>query len=281
LTVLSNQVIADDCIIDIDTTTVDGEEICGGIGPGDTLLISAGDRGRLVFKDITGTEEEPVIIVNEGGIVKIDADELEAGIYLLGCEHVRLTGTGDPDIYYGFEIFNAKTGGGKGITVREFSKNIEIDHIEIHDIDGSGISYKTSKATETRPGWIQHGTHIHDTYIHDVTTEGMYIGKYIKGGTEAELDGVNIYNNRIERCGWEAIQVSNGFGDVYVHHNNVSDNGFGEKNSGNTEAGILGRKSNVKYYNNFIINSSRKGFSFNLMDAFTVYNNLIVGSGED
>jgi len=71
-----------------------------GIGPGDRLLISAGNRGPLTIQSLRGQPGNPIVIINSGGRVNIDATW--TGVSLSNCKHIKLTGSGVEGITYGF-----------------------------------------------------------------------------------------------------------------------------------------------------------------------------------
>lgn len=287
-----------------EVSSADGTGDYSAVQPGDTVCITAGTRNDLKLQNFTGTKEKPIIFINYGGKVSIDAAQNWVGLQFINSEHIRLTGTGDPGIKYGFEIFGATN---TGIHARLMTRHFEFDHLEIHH---SNVGIRTNtKTTEAPAGWIHYNIIIHDCYIHDQTSEAMYIGKKRRDdGTD--LHGVKIYNNHLERIDWDGIQVRNGRNDVAVFNNYMHSIGGdpfeapGDIQAGaglNIQGGTVGQwynnlivkarngvqiqaSDNVHLFNNTIVNSEKKGV---LVVAGTespnsqIYNNIIALSGEE
>ena len=258
-------------------STVNGTGNFEHVRPGDRLLIPSSRTGPITFKNLTGEEGNQIIIINDGGKVGINANGSWAGVQIRNCEYVRLTGTGDPSVEYGFEIYNSSN---CGITAYSKTRHVEIDHVEIHDVDKAGMYAKTPE--DIRDTWIQYGTYIHHNYVHDVGTEGLYVGSSSwEGGKEPELEGVEISYNRIERCGYDGIQVGSAVADVKVHHNFVKDIGLEKPYGGGcAKAGfVINKGTTGDFYNNTVVNTGRWGFVILGLGHYRIYNNIIADAG--
>ena len=258
-------------------STVNGTGNFEHVQPGDRLLIPSSRTGPITLKNLKGEEGNKIIIVNSGGKVGINANGSWAGVQIRNCEHVRLTGTGDPSVEYGFEIYNSSN---CGITAYSRTRYMEIDHVEIRNVAKAGMYAKTPE--DIRDTWTQYGTYIHHNYVHDVGNEGLYVGSSSwAGGKEPELEGVEISYNRIERCGYDGIQVGSAVADVKVHHNFVKDIGLEKPYGGGcAKAGfVINKGTTGDFYNNMIVNTGRWGFVILGLGHYRIYNNIIADAG--
>jgi parallel beta-helix repeat protein len=253
-----------------------------GIGPGDRILISAGNRGPLTIRGLRGEPGNPIVIVNSGGRVNIDATW--TGVSLSNCKHIKLTGNGIEGITYGFLISD---GYNLGVRAGDKTDEIEIEYVEITKVK-IGISAQTVRDINGDPvgrEWTQYNTTIHHCYIHDVEGEGMYIGgSYYKEGTTPLLKGVYIYNNILKNVGFDGIQISSATKNVEVHHNTITDVGMSKEGNpprgANGQDGIfIGEGTVGSYYNNRIVNSGQDGIVATGLGQYDFYNNIIINTG--
>lgn len=204
--------------------------------PGRTICLAAGEYSQLYLENVTGEEGSPVTIINCGGRVVFDTEGQQVGIQGRYVEHLHITGTGDPSIEYGIEEHSADL---HGISFDEGITDIEIDHVEIHDVEWVGIgvrSYPRCDGMHNRSNWTQYDTNIHHNYLHDVLNgEGMYIGTshYDRGGggylsacpdlgyMEPPLRRVHVYDNILEDIGADGIQVGAAIEDMEITRNIV------------------------------------------------------------
>ena len=109
-----------------DNVYIDGRSF--NYNTGDTLVLTASQNPFAYFElayFTKGTDSCPVVIINEGGQVK-----LTTGFSFTGCRHLKVTGTGTAD-KYGFYI--SQDGNGVGISAQGRSSNIEMEHLEIYN----------------------------------------------------------------------------------------------------------------------------------------------------
>lgn len=254
---------------------------------GDTFCIAPGTRGHLYFADLSGTEEEPIIIINNGGLVDI-ISETGYGISISNCQHIKIIGTGSEE-EYGIHISDVSSG--SGIKAGNLTSDIEISNIEISNTKYTGITAKSDpncQFNSTLDSFIMYNTHIHHNYIHDVGTEGMYIGHSFFTGVYLEscdttvqphiLDGVDIHDNIVERSGWDAIQLGCALYNARVHHNKIIEDSREERVF--QMSGIMVNPGSAcDVYNNIIINGKGTGIALQGVGGQKVYNNLIINAG--
>lgn len=278
-------------LVDTLTTLIDGNYApYDQVAPGDTLLFEQGNRKFILIRHLKGEAGKPVVIVNYGGIVRINTDNYY-GISVRDCRYIKLTGSGDVNNFYGFKIERVQNGGGIG--VGEGSSDFEIDHISIENCNGAGINAKTDPDctfASTREKFTQFNTVIHDNYISGVSNEGLYIGstKYFGqnvncGGQDTLLlpgllAGVRIYNNIIRYTGWDGIQVSSASSGCQVYDNMIMFDS--QDNFYNQMSGILiGGGSKCDCYNNYIGRGNGNGIENHGLGGYRIFNNIIVDAG--
>lgn len=279
-------------IIDLQTTVVDGELApFNQLIPGDTLLINAGTRSSLMIKNVFGSKEKPIIIINNKGLVIVNTSNYY-GISIRNCSYFRLTGSGDSQHHYGIQVTRVKNGSGVGIGER--STDIEVDHISIQNTLIGGLYVKTDPnctTPSTREKFTQYNTLIHDNYIARTGNEGMYIGSSNYTGEIFEcngkdtllmpplLEGVKIYNNIIEYAGWDGIQVSSASKDCQIYGNTILYDSQAEYYA--QMSGILiGGGTKGDCFNNLIAYGKGNGIESHGLGGYTIFNNIIVNPGK-
>lgn len=283
---LQIQEVSAQCTITIAPTVsvVDGTNL----QPGDKICIESGNRAYLLFKNLTGTELNPITIVNTGGQSIIDTDHFY-GIKFSACKFVRFVGNGFNSVTYGFRI--KRVGNGAGISVDDMSTNIEIAWAEISHTAIGGIYAKTDPGCDfraTRDKFTMFDLKIHDCYLHDIADEGMYIGSSkFTGQTLSDCDtvvlphviqGVKVYNNIVENTGWDGIQVSSAPNDCEIYGNTIRFDSYRETQY--QMSGILiGGGSKCDCYNNRILDGKGDGIDVFGSSEMKIYNNLIVRAG--
>lgn len=197
------------------------------------LYIPAGHYDYIRLNNLPQrTAQNPLIITNYGGQVEISSD-FQYTFFIGGGSHWILTGEYDDDLKTGHENYIGHADGNypnsagnygievgrssnSGIMVSNFATNFELSFLEVHHSGFAGLLIKT----DGQPTATMDGVKIHDTYIHDVESEGMYIGN-TQGLTNQHLfTDLKIYNNRVLRTGTEGIQLAQ-MGDGLEVYNNV------------------------------------------------------------
>ncbi len=284
---LINSYCQDIKLIPTDQIEIDGA--AREINPGDTLKLEPGLRSNLSFKNLVGTKEKPIVIVNDEEKVIIDTDAHTA-ILFENCSFVQLTGTGSSD-KYGIEIASAGT---MGVSVTEFSTNFEIDHLEIHQTGFAGIMAKTDPNCDRQDvsEFVMKDLSFHDNYIYDTGGEGFYVGYSWYPTREVDCNDVStilyphpihevrIYNNIIKDTGWDGLQVGSSPQNVQLYGNYIENYGIEDRLYQN-HAVQIGAGTTGDFYNNFIYNGTGGGVSFFGSGNNRLFNNIIVGNGEN
>lgn len=259
---------------------------------GDTIFLKAGTRDKLLIRNLKGSPEKPITILNKGGIVNFYTESYY-GISIINCRYIRLSGQGDSINRYGIQL--TKVGTGAGIGVNGMTSDFEIDHISIENCALTGIMAKTDPdctCAATRETFTQFNTNIHDNYIDNTVNEGMYIGSsYYSSGVKltcsgkdtivmpAVLNNVSIYNNIVKNTGWDGIQVASVPLNCEVHHNTIiNDSKSGTQNQ--MSGILLGGGSRCNCYNNLITDGKGDGIEDHGLGSNKIYNNVIVNAGQ-
>ncbi len=280
-----------DCkfVIESNETRVwDGTQM--GVKPGDTVCIEGGLRPiSLRLVNFHGTADQPITLINYGGVVTIVENDLGHGaaFKLVDSSHVRLTGSGDNNTEYGIRI---KGVGIFGLKLESKNTDIEIDHVEVFGSVFAGIMIKTDPEAKDPSTWRDNFTMynitVRNNYVHDVDAEGMYIGhtSYHEGALDNgtlvwphAIKGLFVHDNLIERTGWDGLQVASATDNVAVYNNIIRDYGIEDvlwQNNGLQ----IGPGSTGAYYNNIIERARGTGSGINTQGHGDqiFYNNLII-----
>ena len=263
--------------------------------PGDVFCFEAGNWAGIRLIGFKGTLAQPLVFKNCGGQVVINSP-VYSGIQFNDSRYFRLTGTGSSSIKYGIKVASTTTS--SGVSMDAFSSDFEIDHLEIANTGFAGIIAKTDPNCNDSKTWrgnfTMYNVKIHDNFIHDTHGEGMYVG--YTGGFDVSkktcngtmvfghlIEGVKIYNNRLERTGWDGIQLNMAVKDVEVYNNEVLVYGTAKRTYQNFGMSI-GGGSVGRYYNNRIYNSKEYAISVGVQiisnqgDTY-FYNNIIENTG--
>ena len=262
------------------------------IKPGDTICILSGNRKFLRLANFHGDSLNYIVFKNCGGSVIVENNDQSYGILITHSSYFRFTGTGYDSIKYGIKVIKtpAKT---VGLSIDGMSTNFEIDHIEVANSGFAGImslTQPTCDRTENRGVFVQRNTSIHDNFVHNTGGEGFYIGHSFYSGYPtvcdgkadtlypSELKGLRVFNNRIDSCGWDGIQVSCATSNCEIYNNYISHYGIAKEISQNS--GIqIGSGTTGKCYNNAILNGSGTGIMIFGLGNNYFFNNIVVNSG--
>lgn len=212
-----------DHTLETSVTVAVGDEL--GVGPGDRVCVTSGSRPFLRLQSFHGTAAEPITIVNCGGVVEISNTDRAYALVIEGAsEHVRVSGTGEADIEYGFRVSapDLDPYPGVGVWIMGRASSIEVDHMEVFDTGFAGVMAKTDPGCADRPVWdgfVMRDTHLHHLWVHDTGGEGFYIGSTQSSGYTRtcdgvsvtlpahRMDGVSVHDVLIEDTGWDGIQI--------------------------------------------------------------------------
>lgn len=256
--------------------------------PGNVICIKGGVYERIWFENFHGTKENPIVIRNcDGQVVLKHENVTHGGFAFFNCSNVHFTGTGDSDVRYGFKVNNTITG--SGVSVSSLSTDFEIDHVEISNTHFAGLIIKTDPVCNDPQTWrenfLMENVIVHDNYIHDTRGEGLYIGftKFIKCDGDTiyghALKNLKVFNNIVERTGWDGIQISNANEGCEIYGNTVQN--YAVLNAGSHKHGLLmGGYTSGKVYGNYINHGAGPGITTFGFGDVDVYNNVIVEAGD-
>ena len=270
-----------------------------GVQPGDVVCVEAGERPFLTIDDFVGTEAEPIVITNCGGQVRIANSDRGYGIRINGSSFFHLTGTGDPDVEYGFDVSASRTGpdySGSGVPVGGLSTDYELDHLEVHHTGFAGFVLKTESRCDGSANlgsFVQRNTRVHHTYVHDTGGEAFYVGSTGYGGRDFdcdgqtvtlyphEHDGVWLHDNRIEDTGWDGLQVGVTPQNCEVYRNVIVGVGRDAPDPVQTRGIQIGGASACMIYDNYLADGPTIGIFVLGAGDTLVQNNVVVDFAED
>ncbi|PKP35271.1 MAG: hypothetical protein CVU00_03170 [Bacteroidetes bacterium HGW-Bacteroidetes-17] len=272
------------------TTVIDG----GTYAPGDTIFLLTGPGGLegegeyFLFRNIHGTSSKPIVIINSGGQVKIITSH-NYGIKFQNCSYIKMSGAGHSSFKYGIKVSHVENGA--GLSIDNLSTDVELENLEISNTPIAGIVAKTEPScdlTSVRGNFTMYNIKIHDCYLHDIGTEGFYIGSSKYTGQAIVgcdtllphvIEGVQIYNNIVENTGWDGIQVSSTTKNCAIYNNIIRNDSYKETQF--QMSGILiGGGSSCDCYNNMIFDGKGDGIDILGFGNHKIYNNLIVRAGK-
>jgi hypothetical protein len=240
----------------------------------DRLYIPAGVYKTILLGKLPErTPERPLVITNLGGQVKVGGKAANYVFSINGGKNWVLTGRYDPtsktgDVgfrghaegayahsqgTYGFFIDDAFSKVGlTGLAVGGGASDFELDCFEVARAEFAGIVAKTDNdGTAT-----MRNVKLHDVYIHDTGSEGIYFGSTQKQPQHA-FENLKIYDNRFVRTGTEALQIGQQGDGVEVHHNVLGPgavrwrSAFAQYQDGNVQYGQ--RYGSGKFHHNIVV----------------------------
>jgi hypothetical protein len=178
----------------------------GLVGPGDTIKIPAGNYSMHIVTGIVGSEDYPVVIINQGGQAVFEAWNFDS----TSNRHIKFTGTGHAGTPYGFKMRNVS----QGFFAMHLKCQgpIEVDHVEMTGTV-MGLQWRDNDATIDKPYL---GGSFHNLWIHNIdggTTsadgnEGMYLGNS-STSSAPKIAWLHVYDVLIDRTDRDGLQISN------------------------------------------------------------------------
>jgi hypothetical protein len=274
-------------VIPVKGDWIDGERL--NLQPGDTICLNGSwtYTNPLRFRNIVGSEEKPIIIINCHGVANITIpSNLVYAVKFEHSKYFRITGTGET-ASYGIHISGANK---LGITFDKLTTDFEVDHLEVSDVGFAGIMAKTDPtcdSTTTRGYFTMRNVDIHHNLVHHTGGEGLYIGNsFYSNGAKTDcglqmphdLENIRIHSNIVRNTGWEAIQLGGAVRGAQIYNNVVED--FGESNNDKQNNGIqIGEGTGGLCYNNYIHSGKGNGIIVLGIGDNVVFNNIIVNVG--
>ncbi len=202
----------------------------------DRLYIPAGHYPFISLGNLPDREPgDPLVITNFGGQVRVGALDHHYLFVIHGGSGWVLSGRYDPESAtgaagypghrdnayahsqgtYGILIDDDQVRKSvSGLAVGGGATDFEIEFVEIADVGFAGMLIKSDGEAEA----TMRGVFIHDNYVHDTVSEGMYLGS-TQAQPQHTLEGWDISYNRVLRTGTEAIQLGQLAATHEVHHN--------------------------------------------------------------
>lgn len=240
----------------------------------DRLYLPAGEYERIRLGGLPMRERDrPLVITNIGGQVLAGGHDAGHPMVISGGSHWVLTGRFDPESLTGDEAFVghaegrfAYSQGTYGIVLDDkFSREgtsglaigggataFEVDMIEIARAEFAGLVVKTDDNGDA----LMHDVRLHDLYVHDVGSEGLYLGS-TQTQPQHAFENLEIYDNRFIRTGTEALQVGQLGDGCEIHHNVIGPgairwrSAFADYQNGNVQYGQ--RYGSSAFHHNIVI----------------------------
>lgn len=262
---------------------VDGAVL--GLKPGSVIGINANVTYMgLRFRNIVGTAENPIIIKNCGGTVRIDGTGKHDALRTEYSKHFRLTG-GDVDGSYGIVVSGARM----GVNLGGLSTDFEVDHVKIINSGFAGIMAKTDPDCDPstwRENFLMENVKLHHNFISDTGGEGIYAGNSFFSGTNTscgvklphEIHNIEIHSNILKNTGWDAIQLGCATKGASIHRNTVENYGVANEPSQNSGIQISSGTGGL-CYNNLIRKGTGTGLGVFGIGGNLIYNNIIDQAG--
>ncbi len=292
LVLVSTFLAAAEHVIAANVETVDGDTI--NAKPGDIIRITAGNRESLTLRDLHGTADKPITVINQGGRVIVKTSTRGSALSIRASRFVRVTGTGDPASLYGFEAACTKSGS-HSVNVIEKCSDIEIDHVEVSGAGFAGFNVKDEPKVDgstNRGNYVMYNMQLHHNFVHDTGGEGFYIGHTFSNGWDHDnnpatpllyphfIIGLDVHHNITKNTGCEGIQVGSTIAGLRVHDNIVEDSGktpFAQYQDNGIQIG----NSVGAVYNNLVRNVPSAGLIIMTPGDVLISGNVIQNCGGD
>jgi len=280
-------------LVPVNLEQINGEGSFSEVEAGDTVFIESGERAELLIQNFHGVAGRPILFCPSENTLPVSIRSHKSyGISIRNCSFIRLSGWQGEDGRFGIKILELDHVSSVGISIAEKSTDVELDHIEVGDSGFAGILAKTDPVCDDpetqRGGFIQKNTWIHHCYIHDTGAEGIYAGHTSFLGYDlpdcgvvfpAVLEGVWIYKNRIERTGWDGIQVTSAISDCQIYDNEVIDCSV-LQNPSQMSGILIGGGTLADCYNNLIVDCYGTGILVFGNGGTRIFNNIILRSAK-
>jgi hypothetical protein len=244
----------------------------------DRLYIPAGKYRTIQLGGLPKrSAARPLVITNLGGQVKVGGDAANYVFVINGGSNWVLTGRYDESAKTGDAGFPGHAGGayahsqGKygimsddafskaglsGLAIGGKASEFELDMLEVARAEFAGIVAKTDNDGAA----TMRNVRVHDLYIHDTGSEGIYFGS-TQAQPQHSFENLHIYDNRFLRTGTEAVQTGQLGSGCEIEHNV-----FGP-------AAIRWRSAFQRYQDGNVQFGQRYGSS-------SFHHNIVIGTGD-
>jgi parallel beta-helix repeat protein len=259
----------------------------GDVSPGQTICLEPGRRAGLDLRNVAGTRREPIVIRTVGGPVVLSSDlsryatlDIRTSRYVVVSgldDTARCGATASADNQHCGIIVE---GGNLGVVANQGSHDIRLEGIEVRDTERAGFALRSyARNGFYRGEWIVQNLMMVDNYIHDVGTEGAYIGSSsYDEGDDPTLEGVHVSRNLVIRSGWDGIQVGSAENRCEISSNIVIQAAIDYGDDQRT--GIINnRGSTCDIVGNIVLESAGEGIYVQGNGGNTIANNVVVRPG--
>lgn len=282
---LVNSCISCTYVVPADARIIDGAIL--GLQPGSVIGLDARvSYGPILFRNLTGTHDNPIIIRNCGGVARVDGTGRDYAIKTENSKFFHITG-GDQANEYGIIV----NGGSLGIALAHLSTQFEVDHVEIQNVGFAGIMAKTDPGCDEatwRQNFLMKNISLHHNYIHDTGGEGIYAGNSFFMGADTrcgkqlphEIHYIRIFGNIVRNTGWDGIQLGSATRGASIYNNTIEN--YGLANNSVQNSGIqIGTGTGGVCYNNLIRKGTGNGMVVLGLGDNVIYNNVIDQAGSN
>ena len=276
-----------DTIIGLSQPTFDASYL----DPGSVICLQGGVRqSYLIISNINRNENDTIVtkIVNFCGKVIFENITGNTCFKIQNSKYFQLSGTGEPYVNYGIELFNTE----KGILISgDTCKHFESDHINFKNLTTtgtSGIKYWTSQISDiiNRDSLVLDSILIHHNNFSNIEKTAIVLGGPNATGNlyPALFNHVLVYNNIIDSTGSYGLYAKSA-SNMEIFNNKITN--YSLLGSQVFSAIHIAEYSMSKCYNNFIKNGRSHGIAFyNSLpyQSDTVnwaYNNIIIDAGKN
>ncbi|GAB2528253.1 choice-of-anchor Q domain-containing protein [Spirosoma aerophilum] len=243
------------------------------VKPGQTVCIRAGSYVGFLFKNFTGTVDQPIRFVNCGGQVNLGQETAGTALEFNKCSYFVLSGSGDSTIRYGFVAGKVKSGSST-VVVNGVCTNYEVERVEVTGSGYAGFSMRLEPGCDSmtyQPNFRVQSVKIHDNYIHDVPATAMFLssGQSATNGVvitcngvqkrvyPVQMEGLEVYNNRIEYIRGAGLTINNAPGasihDNSILYTNLGADPAGWQVGGSADCGCDYTITQSGVYNNYLL----------------------------
>lgn len=215
------------------TERIDGERL--RVKPGDRILIAAGTWESLTIANVSGAPGRPVTVLNSGGRVVLRTARRGSALTITGCSFLRVSGSGERAVPYGFEAACTRDGC-HSVNIVGRSSDIEVDHVEVSAAGFAGFNVKDEPRPDgstNRSSFTMWDIRLHHNLVHHTGGEGFYIGHTFANGWDHDgnpatpellphrIVGLEVAHNITRDTGCEGIQVGSTPSGLAMHGNTV------------------------------------------------------------
>lgn len=244
----------------------------------DRLYIPAGKYQSIQLGGLPRRQpERPLVITNWGGQVVVGGEAANYVFVINGGSNWILTGRYDAAAKTGDAAFPGHAEGAyahsqgtygilsddgfskeglSGLAIGGKASDFEIEMIEVAHAEFAGIVAKTDNDGSA----TMRNVKLHDVYIHDTGSEGIYFGS-TQAQPQHAFENLHVYRNRMLRTGTEALQTGQLGSDCEIDHNVLG------------PAAVRWRSAFQKYQDGNVQLGQRYGSS-------RFHHNVVIGTGD-